>query len=180
VLLASTELARLSVIAQIGKDGVPMLCHRVAFYRHGRASQELLHIHTYKADPSSWVVVSPRQHFRLLAACPGARCTLRAPHNTRYHITSSVGAPVRPCATNSTPRCEPVSTSRVLCALRSVLCTVGLNSCARRQAMTKTTEAGGAAVSRPGPFAWCGGRAGISQTATNTLKSGIARHCEWK
>lgn len=37
----------------------------------------------------------------LPASCSLPRCTLHTPYSTTHHIASSVGAPVRPCATNS-------------------------------------------------------------------------------
>lgn len=80
-----------------------MLCHRVAFYRHGRTSQVLLHIHTYRptrrpGSPSRPVSTSG---FLQLAQVHAAHALQ---HKTSHHIIA--GAPVRPCATNSTPRCE--------------------------------------------------------------------------
>lgn len=110
-----------------------MLCHRVAFYRHGRTSQVLLHLPTrVQADPSSWVAVSPRQHFRLLAACPGACCTHHTTQDNTSHHRSALQYTHAPQI--ALPRREPGNLA-LRARSSSVPYTPGLNQSARRQAM---------------------------------------------
>lgn len=82
---------------------------------------------TVQADPSSWVAVSPRQHFRLLAACPGARCTRYTTQDITSHHRSALQYAHAPQIALPDVSLSP----RLGC---SVLCTVGPNRWARRQA----------------------------------------------
>lgn len=92
-----------------------MLCHRVAFYRHGRTSQVLLHIHTYRptrrpGSPSRPVSTSG---FLQLAQVQGARCCTR---HTTQDITSH-HRPALQCAHApqiALPDVSAFSTSRML------------------------------------------------------------------
>lgn len=83
-----------------------------------------------QADPSSWVAVSPRQHSRLRAACPGARCTHRTAQDITSHHRSALQYAHAPQI--AFPDVSP--SPRLGCC--------GL----QRQAVTKTTETGSAVV----------------------------------
>lgn len=100
----------------------------------------------------------------LPASCSLPRCALHAPYNTRHHITSSVGAAVRPCATNSLSRCEPVSTSRLLSSAAT-----GCHEDDRgRQCCGRLAQPPGEGFGLA--------RAGIPQTTQHPR----VWHCEWK
>lgn len=104
----------LRVVAHLGKDAAQCcvtVSHFIVMVAHHRGTTAHPHLQ-YRPTRRPGSPPRPVSHSRLLAACPGARCR----RHTAQDITSHhrVGAPVRPCTTNSIPRCERVSTSRAL------------------------------------------------------------------